>query len=67
MAKIKKIEDITTADVAVLMEEIAKARNTIREHTFAVAGAKPQASHEVRTLKKHVARVLTELNRRKRQ
>lgn len=66
MAK-KKVIDITQVDEKELMEQVAEAREKMRKHNFTVAGAKPTDAHEARMMRKQVARVLTELNRRKRQ
>lgn len=48
-----------------LKKELAEKRKAIREFRFNIAGSKLKDVKESKTLKKQVARILTELNGRK--
>jgi ribosomal protein L29 len=46
-------------------KELAEKRKSLREFRFGVSGSKVKNIKEARNLKKHIARILTELNNRK--
>lgn len=47
-----------------LVKRLETLRNKLREHRFAVAGSKAKNPHEKNTLKKEIAKILTELRAR---
>ena len=50
---------------AELAKELAKHRESLRGLRFSVAGSKVRNVKEAKSLRKEIARVLTEINRRK--
>lgn len=48
-----------------LLEMLSESRDTLKEGRFQVAGSMPKGSHKIREAKRMVAKVLTELTRRK--
>lgn len=50
-----------------LIKEIADMRESLREFRFSVSGSKVRNIREARSLRKDIARRLTELNRRSKE
>ncbi len=59
--------DLKKYSVADLQKEIAEKRESLRTFRFGEAGSRSRNVREGRTLKKDIARLLTELNSRKEQ
>lgn len=57
--------DLKKYSVADLQKEIAEKRESLRTFRFGEAGSRSRNVREGRTLKKDIARLLTELNSRK--
>jgi ribosomal protein L29 len=57
--------DLKKYSVADLQKEIAEKRESLRTFRFGEAGSRSRNVREGRTLKKDIARLLTEMNSRK--
>ena len=57
--------ELTTWSVEDLQKEIAKKRDALRTFRFGEAGTRTRNVKEGRTLRKEIARLLTEMNSRK--
>jgi ribosomal protein L29 len=47
-----------------LHKELREKREAVRENRFAVTGTQETKPHEVKKMRKDIARILTELNKR---
>lgn len=65
MAKKNTKEDFKGMKEAELKKELASLRENLRIIHFKAEGSKPKNVKEVATLKKQIARILTELNNKK--
>jgi len=63
----KKPEDITAKSDKDLMKNLTEKREGLRGMRFNIAGSKLKNVREQRNQKKDIARILTELNKRKGQ
>jgi ribosomal protein L29 len=57
--------ELTSWSVEDLQKEIAKKRESLRTFRFGEAGTRTRNVREGRTLRKEIARLLTEMNSRK--
>lgn len=47
-----------------LQKELREKREAVREYRFAITGTQETKPHEVQKMRKDIARILTELNKR---
>lgn len=58
------MSDFTEKSDAELRKELREKREEVRSFRFAISGSQKRNSHEVRSARKDIARILTELRKR---